>query len=146
MKIKKALASVISFITFTCATAQVNVQSSKIIYSKDSATWTMEFTVEKGFYVLAPDNIDDGTGFPMKITWTSIPDHLRLVNSVVWPLSNYHGQSSVFTEGDYSVKQVFVITKKKRKSPGMLEGKIHFQGCLEDRCFPPDEALFKTNL
>lgn len=145
MKIKITLASIISFITFTCATAQVNVLSSRISYNKDSATFTMEFTVEKGFYILAPDNIDDGTGSPMKITWTSIPGHLRLFNSVIWPPSNYHGQSSVFTEGNYTVKQVFLITRKK-KSPGRLEGKIHFQGCEEDRCYPPDEVLFKTNL
>lgn len=147
MKNKKATLLLIIFsITFICAAAQVNVLSTKLVYTNDSATWSMQFRVENGFYVIAPDNTDnDGVFSPMQLKWTSIPEDLQPVNKAIWPLSNFHGQSSVFTEGDYTVKQVFKVTKKKNRSSGILEGKLVFQGCQEDRCFPPDEIQFKTS-
>jgi len=99
-------------------------------------------TVDAGFHVNSNHPTEDYL-IPLRLTWTS----LGALESgpVTYPapaLEKYEFADkplSVFT-GAFSLKASFKVSAKAAPGPGIATGKLHYQACNSNTCFPPKSA------
>jgi len=99
-------------------------------------------SVEPGFHVNS-NTPSDAYLIPLKLTWT--PGGALEPGAVVYPKPQMEKYAfsekplSVFT-GDFSVTAKFKVPATAPFGMGMMVGKIRYQACNNNSCFPPKSA------
>jgi len=99
-------------------------------------------SVEPGFHVNS-NTPSDAYLIPLKLTWT--PGGALEPGAVVYPKPEMEKYAfsdkplSVFT-GDFNVTAKFKVPATAPFGMGMMVGKIRYQACNNNSCFPPKSA------
>jgi len=99
-------------------------------------------TVDAGFHVNSNHPSEDYL-IPLKLTWTSLgaleggdvtypPDKLEKYEFSEKPLSVFSGA--------FSLTASFKVAANAPAGPGMASGKLRYQACNSNTCFPPKTA------
>jgi hypothetical protein len=96
-------------------------------------------SVQPNFHVNS-NTPSDAYLIPLKLTWT--PGGALEPGPVVFPkpqLEKYEFSDkplSVFT-GDFSLTAKFTVPASASQGPGIMVGKLRYQACNNNSCFPP---------
>ncbi|MGA2742633.1 MAG: protein-disulfide reductase DsbD domain-containing protein, partial [Bryobacteraceae bacterium] len=104
-----------------------------------SAEAKIAVSVEPGFHVNS-NTPSDPYLIPLKLTWA--PDGALEPGAVVFPkpqMEKYEFSDkplSVFT-GDFDLTAKFKVPAGASQGPGIMLGKLRYQACNNNSCFPP---------
>lgn len=114
--------------------------SQKLVAKRGtSAESKIAVSVDPGFHVNS-NAPSDAYMIPLKLTWT--PGGALEPGAVVFPkpkLEKYEFSEkplSVFT-GDFDLIAKFKVPADASQGPGIMVGKLHYQACNSNACFPP---------
>ncbi len=138
---KRILASFFSVVAI--AAAQGNYLSvappQKVIAKRGAiAQARLDIRLMSGFHVNT-DKPEDEYLIPLRLRWE--PGPLTAVE-IVYPKGEMKKYAfsdkplSVFTD-KFQIVTRFKVDPKAPAGPGLLTGKLRYQACTEDRCFPP---------
>jgi hypothetical protein len=112
---------------------------AKVAGKTDSqVTAKLSVELQKGYHVNSNSPSEEYL-IPLRLNWE--PGALQLV-AVAYPqprMEKYQFSEkplSVFT-GDFEIATRFKIPPAARKGPGILTGKLRYQACSTNTCFPP---------
>lgn len=114
--------------------------SQKIVAKRGSAAEAkIAVSVQPGFHVNS-NTPSDAYLIPLKLTWA--PDGALEPVTVVFPkpqMEKYEFSDkplSVFT-GDFDLLAKFKVPAAASQGPGIMLGKLRYQACNNNACFPP---------
>ena len=114
--------------------------SQKLVVKRGvSAEAKIAVSVQPGFHVNS-NTPSDAYLIPLKLTW--VPDGALEPGAVVFPkpqMEKYEFSDkplSVFT-GDFELTAKFKVPASASQGPGIMLGKLRYQACNNNSCFPP---------
>jgi len=102
----------------------------------DSVKQTLKAVILPGYHVNS-DKPKDEFLIPLKLTWNPGPLEAK---SVTYPRPeemDLNGQQIVVFTGTVPIETRFVASKDAAKGPATMTGKLKYQACNNQMCFPP---------
>jgi hypothetical protein len=105
------------------------------------------FDIQPGWYIYAPTGTNEALGMvESNVVFTVLPQGMGRLGDVRVPEVVYKNAHEVYEGNDVTMVQTFNVDKSLIPGEYLIKGKVTYQSCSEDRCFPPVTESFTVEV
>lgn len=123
----------------------VNIKDS--ICVGDTLQIEVDFHIAPNWFIYSPDPINMNQGMQsIKVVFENLPDWLVQVGEPIFSPSYSKGGFLVYSDSDNVVINKFVLNSSAQEGVFKIFGKLIYQACNEQLCYPPVKEAFSNDI